>query len=174
MTRILYILDFLKENADSKAGKTCSLTNNLWIFINNEFIEIITNEKPELPYFHILHEGRYQDKNYVFEIEKFDKIVRKFPKETENTAYVDLKNFPFDFEIRTRQAGDIIQPFGLKGKQKLKKYLNGKKVPQHLKDSLLFLAHGNEILWAINLGISDKIKTVEKPTHKIKFYKKEP
>jgi len=172
-SRILYILEFLKENADSKSGKTCSLTNDLWIFINSEFIEIIDDKKPELPYFHILHEGRYEDKNYVFEIEKFDKIVRKFPKEYENTAYVDLKNFPFDFEIRPREDGDIIQPFGLEGTQKLKKYLNAKKIPNHKKDSLLFLTHGKEVLWAINLGISDKIKTREKPTHVIRFYKKE-
>ncbi len=171
--RILYIQDFLKENANSKSGKTCSLTENLWIFINSEFIEIINNEKQELPYFHILKEGKYENKNYIFEIEKFDKVVRKFPKEYENTAYVDLKNIPFEFEIRTRKDGDIIQPFGLDGTQKLKKYLNSKKIPNHKKDTLLFLTQGNEVFWAINLGISDKIKTRQKPTHVLKFYKKE-
>ena len=172
-TKILYILEFLRENFDSKSGKTCSLTNNLWIFINSGYIELISGEKPELPYFHILHEGKYEDKNYVFEIKKFDKIVRKFPKENEGIAYVDLKNIPFEFELRTREDGDFIQPFGLNGTQKLKKYLNEKKVPNHKKDSLLFLTQNKEILWAINLGISDKIKTREKPTHIIRFYKKE-
>ena len=172
-SRILYILNFLQENSGSKSGKTCSLTENLWIFINNDFIELVKDKKTELPYFHILHEGKYEDKNYVFEIEKFDKIVRKFPKDSEGIAYVDLKNFPFEFELRTRQDGDFIQPFGLNGTQKLKKYLNEKKVPNHKKDSLLFLTQDKEILWAINLGISDKIKVREKPTHIMRFYKKE-
>lgn len=172
-SRILYILNFLQENSGSKSGKTCSLTDNLWIFINNDFIELIKDKKTELPYFQILHEGKYEDKNYVFEIKKFDKIVRKFPKDSEGIAYVDLKNFPFEFELRTRQYGDFIQPFGLNGTQKLKKYLNEKKVPNHKKDSLLFLTQDKEILWAINLGISDKIKVREKPTHIMRFYKKE-
>jgi len=63
--------------------------------------------------------------------------------------------------------GDIIKPFGLNGTQKLKKYLNERKIPNHEKNGLLFLAQGNEILWAVGLGISDKIKVKTKPTHKI-------
>ncbi len=59
----------------------------------------------------------------------------------------------------------------MKGTQKLKKYLNEKKIPNHEKDNLLFLARNNEIFWAINLGISDKIKVTTKPTHIMKFYK---
>lgn len=171
--KISNVWEFLEENANLKSGKMYSLTTNLWIFINDNFIEIIDNKQEQMPYFHITREGRYENSGYVFEIEKFEKHVLKFPKEYENTAFVNLSRFPIDFEIRTRQQGDIIQPFGLDGTQKLKKYLNSKKIPNHQKDSLLFLAYDKEILWAINLGISDKIKVVSKPTHKIKFYKKE-
>ena len=79
---------------------------------------------------------------------------------------------PMPFELRTRQDGDIIKPLGSSGTQKLKKYLNTKKIPNHEKDNLFFLTQGNEILWAINLGISDKIKVTTHPTHRLKFYKK--
>ena len=82
-------------------------------------------------------------------------------------VYVDLSAVDFDFELRNRNDGDIIQPLGMNGHQKLKKYLNSKKIPNYQKDELLFLAQGNEILWAINLGLSDKIKVKNKPTHKI-------
>lgn len=171
-TKILNIFEFIKENSNSKSGKTCSLTNNLWIFVSSENIEIINNSKTIPPYFHITKEGKYENNGYIFEIEKFEKEIRKYPKDSDCLAYVNLKNFPIDFEIRTRQDGDIIKPFGLNGTQKLKKYLNEKKIPNHEKDNLLFLTQFNEVLWAIGLGISDKIKVTSKPTHRLTFYKK--
>lgn len=172
-TKILNILNFIKENSNSKSGKTCSLTTNLWIFTSDKHIEIVEKQVKLYPYFHITKEGRYENNGCIFELEKFDKNVIKYPNETDNTAYVNLSRIPIDFEIRPRIKGDIIQPFGLDGTQKLKKYLNARKIPNHEKDSLLFLAQGHEILWAINLGLSDKIKVVSKPTHRMKFYKKE-
>ena len=170
--KILNIFEFIKENSSSKSGKTCSLTDNLWIFVSEENIEIITGEKFLTPYFHITKEGKYENNGYIFEIEKFEKEVRKFPKDSDCLAYVNLKNFPLDFEVRTRQDGDIIQPFGLNGTQKLKKYLNEKKIPNHEKDILLFMTQFNEVFWAIGLGINDKIKVNSRPTHRLAFYKK--
>lgn len=172
-TKILKILDFIKESSNSKSGKTCSLTTNLWIFTSERFIEIINNCKKDFPEFKIQSEGIYAKANYIFELQTCNCIVDKFPKDTKNCAYVDLTDIAIDFEIRTRKDGDIIQPFGLSGSQKLKKYLNAKKIPNHEKDKLLFLTSGKEVLWAIGIGISDKIKVTTKPTHIIKFYKKE-
>lgn len=171
--KIQNIYDFIVENSTSKSGKTCSLTNNLWLFTSDKIIKVIRENQTQMTYFHITKEGKYQNNGYVFEIEKFEKSVKKYPKETDNTAYVDLSKYKFDFEIRTRQEGDIICPFGMKGSQKLKKYLNSKKIPNHEKDNLLFLTQDKEILWAINIGISDKIKVENNPTHRLKFYKNE-
>lgn len=172
-SKILYILNFLIENKTSKSGKTCSLTSDLWIFINENYFEVISKKSEKLPYFHILHEGIFENEGYIFELEKFEKDVRKFPQANDNVAYVDLSKFLINFEIRPRQDGDYICPYGMKGSQKLKKYLNAKKIPNHQKDSLLFLTNDNEVFWAINLGISDKIKVIGRPTHRMKFYKKE-
>lgn len=171
-TKILNILEFIHENSGSKSGKTCSLSENLWIFVSHETIEIITCSDFKIPSIRITKEGKYETSTYIFEIEKFEKEVRKFPKDSEGIAYVNLPS-PLDFELRTRLDGDIIQPLGMKGSQKLKKYLNEKKIPNHQKDKLLFLAQDNEILWAINSGISDKIKVTSKPTHRLTFYTKE-
>ncbi|MBQ8668478.1 tRNA lysidine(34) synthetase TilS [bacterium] len=170
--KILNIYEFIQENSNSRAGKTCSLTKGLWIFVSCENIEIIDKDKTQTPYFHITKEGKYENNGYIFEIEKFEKEVRKFPKDSDCSAYVNFKNLQLDFEIRTRQDGDIIKPFGLDGTQKLKKYLNEKKIPNHQKDNLLFMTQYNEVFWAIGLGISDKIKVNSKPTHHLKFYKK--
>ena len=168
--KIFNILEFIKENSSSKSGKTCSLTSDLWIFTSDKFIEIITQKTPLKPFIRITKEGSYKFDEYVFELEKFDKEVKKFPKDSEKIAYVQLSE-PIDFDLRTRLEGDIIKPFGLKGTQKLKKYLNEKKIPNHEKDKLFFLFFDNEILWAIGLGISDKIKITKKATHRMKFYK---
>ena len=67
--KILNIFEFIKENSSSKSGKTCSLTDNLWIFVSEENIEIITGEKFLTPYFHITKEGKYENNGYIFEIE---------------------------------------------------------------------------------------------------------
>ncbi|MCM1339007.1 MAG: tRNA lysidine(34) synthetase TilS [Muribaculaceae bacterium] len=169
--KIHSIREFINENKNSKSGKTCSLTNNLWIFVSDKYIEIITQNEQIPPYFHITKPGKYENNGYILELEEFTKPIRKFPPDTEMCAYINLNRTPLDFELRKRNEGDYIQPLGVKGTQKLKKYLNEKKVPNHEKDSLLFLCQGNEILWAAGLGISDKIKITDKPTHRIKLYK---
>lgn len=172
-TKILNIKDFIFKNAASKSGKTCSLTTDLWIFTNDKTIEIIDKKTKIMPEFKITKEGIYDIDGYIFELKKYTEPVRKYPPENENFAYVNLENINIDFEIRTRQDGDTIQPFGLDGTQKLKKYLNSKKIPNHKKDNLLFLTQKKEVLWAIGIGISDKIKVKTTPTHVIKFYKQE-
>ena len=84
----------------------------------------ITDKKSEIfQNVFINKEGKYEIGDYIFEIEKFSKNVKKFPKDNENIAYVNLENIDFEFELRQRQDGDIIRPFGMRGSQKLKKYL---------------------------------------------------
>ncbi len=171
--KILKITEFIKENSVSKSGKTCSLTSGLWLFVSDKIICTTKVRDYELPIVTINKEGKYTIGKYTFEIEKFNKTVKKFPPSQDDVAYADLSKLEFNFELRTRQDGDIISPYGLKGSQKLKKYLNEKKIPNHEKDNLLLLAQGKEILWAINLGISDKIKVVKNPTHRLKIHKRE-
>lgn len=170
--KITNILENILNNATSKSGRTCSLATNLWIFTNNQFIEIINKKNEKPPTLQIKKEGKYETQDYIFTLEKYDQKTAHFPKENENTAIVNLENFDFDFELRTRQNGDIIQPFGMAGTQKLKKYFNEKKVPQHEKSNILLLTQNKEVLWATGLGISDKIKVRTKPTHKLTIEKK--
>ena len=37
--------------------------------------------------------------------------------------FADMSNIKFPLTLRTRRNGDIIQPLGMQGKMKLKKYL---------------------------------------------------
>lgn len=163
-------LHFITCNRYSKSGKTCSLTIDLWLFVNEKEIKIIKKEEKEKNKINIFACGEYKISNYIFTINKQNEI-KNFPKDCENTALVNLEAFEINFTLRNRQEGDIIQPLGVSGTQKLKKYLNNKKVPNYQKDSLLFLCSGSEVLWAPSLGISDKIKVVNKPTHVLKLEK---
>lgn len=172
--KIMSILDFLKSNFDSKSGSRYSLTKDLWIFANSKYIYLITKthgdeNKNEIQ---ISKEGEYSvsGTNMTFLLEKYTQSGDiKFPSETALTAYVNLDEVGLDLTLRTRRDGDFISPFGMNGSMKLKKYLNSKGVSQHEKNELILLAKGSEVLWVAGVGVSNKLKVVNKPTHVVKL-----
>lgn len=168
---ILRIKNFIKTNCNSKSGKKCSITKDIFMFVNKNYFEIIRTNNAQLPGISIQNEGSYEIGSYIFSIEKCCQKPEKFPADSEYTAYASLPEI--DFTLRTRRDGDIITPLGTNGTQKLKKYLTNKKIPKHIKDEMLFLFKGNEVLWAIGAGISSKIKVETQPTHVLKLIKKE-
>ena len=104
--------------------------------------------------------GQYNFGDYIFELKEYDKC-------SDDGIKVDLSGIDFDFQLRTRKDGDVFYPLKGIGHQKLKKYLNSKKIPNHEKDEIFFLAYGKEILWGSSIGISDIIKAEKTPTHVI-------
>ena len=165
--RIRILHDFIADNSHSKSGRVCSVTSGYELFVSEKYIEFLRKKETEKFSIKINKTGEYKNGRVTVNICECDRMPDKIDKFSGGTVFVDFSSLDFDFEFRSREDGDIIQPIGMKGHQKLKKYLNSKKIPNHLKDELLFLASGNEILWAVNLGLSDKIKVKTKPTHKI-------
>ena len=41
---------------------------------------------------------------------------------------------------------------------KLKKYFINKNIPEHKRDEILLLCKGKEVLWAIGVGLSEKLR----------------
>lgn len=150
------IVNFINKNYDSKNGKTMSLNCDSFLFVNHNEIRLIQNN---------------DTLKYKLIIEKCTVKPSKFPPDSEGVAYVDLSLTGENFEWRNRNDGDFIHPLGLKGKQKLKKYLNEKGVPKDKRDKMLFLCQGTEVFWAPTLGISEKIKVKNNPTHILKLEK---
>lgn len=169
--KITSVVDFINTNSSSKSGKKASVTNNLWIFANREKFEFINSSTNSNSEIQINNEGSYKFDDCIFCLEKIDDNPETFPSDREFTAYIEADNI--NFTLRHRKDGDIIFPLGAKGSQKLKKYLNEKKIPNHEKDNIVLLCKKNEVLWAAGLGISEKIKVVNKATHVIKLFKKE-
>ena len=150
--KIENIQKFIQENKNSKSGKIITKTEKNTVEIN------------------ISKCGKYKFEDYIFSIEKYNEEITEFPHDTEYKAYISADEI--NFTLRHRKDGDKIQPLGSKGTQKLKKYLNEKKIPQHEKDKLIFLCKDNEILWAAGIGISEKIKVAQRPTHMLKLEKR--
>lgn len=170
--KIELIQNFIDANIDSKAGKVMSLSDDLQLFVNIGTIKVIQKSNAKIDdIIDIKNQGFYDFGNKVFVIIACKDLPDEFPEDSRNFAYIQIDKI--DFKLRTRRNGDIFAPIGLNGKhQKLKKYLNEKKVPQHEKDSLLFLCDEQEILWAPGLGLSDKIKVKTNVTHIIKLYER--
>ena len=159
------LTEFIKENSKLKNGKTISLTGKMFLFVSSSEIRVIKESTDKPVFKKIEKEGIYDIGKYIFTIKKYTTKTDKFPSDSENTALADLSKTKINFTLRTRQDGDIIKPLGCDGTQKLKKYLNAKGVPKDKRETIPFLYIGNEVIWAASLGISDKIKVTDKPTH---------
>ena len=166
--RIQILNDFIKDNKNSKSGKTCSITTDYNLFVNEKFFEAVLIENTPKLNCKIDKCGEYKIGNTTISITEFTQKPSKINIDNK-IIYADFSNFDFNFELRTRQDGDVIQPFGMSGHQKLKKYLNSKKIPNHEKNKLIVLAQGNEILWVCTQGTSEKIRVKVNPTHKLEI-----
>jgi len=165
-------LSFFKESSGLKSGNTLSLAKNSWLFVSSFEIRIInqiTADKiTDIIEINLDEETFFRPLNLMFKINKWqENIPEKFPKETAAKAYVDLNNVKLPLFLRTRREGDKIQPFGMKNKIKLKKYLINKGVPEFERDKLLLIANDEEILWVAGVGISELLRVNKIPTHEI-------
>lgn len=170
--KIVENLNFVKESSNLKSGNTISLQKNLWLFVSSSEIRIIdhiTSDKiPEITAVNINGDTFFSSLNLTLKIKTWEgESPEEFPKETDKKAYVDLNRVKLPLVLRTRREGDKIQPFGMKEKTKLKKYLINKGIPEFERDKLLLLANEDEILWVPNVGISELLRVNKIPTHEI-------
>ena len=218
--RIEELSNFIEKNKTSKSGKTISLSKDLWLFVNDKEIKVVTKPEKLNLEIKVNKEGEYEFGDKIFSIEAAKQLgsyaaknlevqraggqevrlfndsslseilqskqpdtvlspyrpialspeisyTSNFPHDSEFKAYISTDKI--DFTLRCRQDGDFIQPLGCKGKQKLKKYLNEKKVPKFEKDNIILLCKDKEVLWVSGYGLSEKIKVTDKPTHIIEL-----
>ena len=70
---------------------------------------------------------------------------------------IDVDKIPKTAVFRTRRQGDVITKFG-GGRKSLKDYLIDKKIPQRMRDKLLLVACGSEVLVICGVEIADSVK----------------
>jgi tRNA(Ile)-lysidine synthase len=169
--KINEVLSFIKDSSRLKSGNTLSLTKDCWLFVSIQIIKIINSIRANVVKSSVrvkLNEGTYHrelDKTLRIIPWESGKKPEKYPEESSNIAYVDLSSIKESLYFRTRLDGDVIQPFGMKGKMKLKKYLINKGIPEFKRDSLPILATDSEILWVVGVGLSELVRVENIPTH---------
>ncbi len=174
--RVEEVFKFIMEHAGSKSGKTFSIAKDAWLFVSSKEIKIIEHirSKPSETVLPVLYTGKtvHQELNVSLIIEKWQAgIPKKFPEESKNIVYADLSGIKGELSLRTRRPGDIIRPFGMQEKTKLKKYLINRGIPEHTRDEIPLLVEDKEVLWAAGVGISEKLRVKKVPTHIIKLEK---
>lgn len=173
-TKIQELLNFIAENQKSKTGKTLSVSNEQWLFVSHKYTYLVhtDNYKKIEEELTIKEPGVYEFAGkYKISILNNTHPVEKFPKAISSTAYADLSNTEFPLTVRTRRNGDIIQPFGMQGKMKLKKYFINKNIPEHDRDKIILICKDKEVLWAIGAGVSEKLRSKGIPQYKLETEK---
>ncbi len=173
-SKIQELINFISENRNSKTGKTLSITNDLWLFVSHKYTYFIHSDNYEKIEEEIKIEGTGEytiGGKYKVKIEKNNHKPEKYPKAISPEAYADIKDEMFPLTLRSRRNGDIIQPFGMQGKMKLKKYFINKNIPEHDRDKILLLCKDKEVLWAIECGVSEKLRAEDIPQYKLTLEK---
>ncbi len=172
--RIEDLFDFIEKNTGSKSGKTFSIARDLWFFMSGKEMKIITRTKAKSSDMAVPvsfeKETFHPGLNISIKIEEWiEAEPKRFPEESADIVFADLNGIDPDLYLRNRRPGDIIQPFGMKQKTKLKKYLINRGIPKHIRDEIPLLVNKDEVLWVVGIGISELLRTKTIPTHRIRI-----
>ncbi|MCR5262064.1 MAG: tRNA lysidine(34) synthetase TilS [Candidatus Gastranaerophilales bacterium] len=172
-SKVQEVLSFIADNNFSKTGKTLSITSDLTLFTSHKYTYMLNEEdtaKKNLREVIITGEGDFPFENKEnLVIKPCAEKIEHFPPKSARFIYADMTNISFPLVLRTRRDGDIIQPLGMQGKMKLKKYFINKNIPVYQRDKMLLLCKENEVLWIAGIGMSEKLRVNEVATHKIEL-----
>lgn len=106
--------------------------------------------------------------NLGFEIELLSIKNKPHFSKNQNIIFIDADKFHFPVAVRSWRDGDIFQPFGLKGRQKLSDFFNNEKVNRFEKQRVPILCIDNQIVWVVGYRADDHFKIDE---HTQYYYK---
>lgn len=80
------------------------------------------------------------------------------------TVYVDYARIAPPLTIRTPEPGDRIQPLGMSGMKKLKRYFIDRKIPLQIRRQVPLLTDSHSVVWIIGQQLSERVKITDKTT----------
>ena len=76
----------------------------------------------------------------------------------QNVACVDLEKLAFPLTLRNWQHGDRFVPLGMSTKKKVSDFMIDEKIPVNLKERVVVLQSGDDIVWIAGYRIDDRYK----------------
>lgn len=71
--------------------------------------------------------------------------------------------------VRSRQPGDRLQPYGMKGTKKVQDIFVDAKVPEHLRDAVPLLVCGEEVVWIPGYRIASRFAVPSKTANSLRI-----
>jgi tRNA(Ile)-lysidine synthase len=75
-----------------------------------------------------------------------------------NIAALDFEKLVFPLTLRKWKEGDWFMPLGMQRKKKLSDFMIDEKIPLNLKERLLLLTSGDDVVWVVGHRIDDRYK----------------
>lgn len=104
----------------------------------------------------------------------FEQLSRPEPKGSSlyhsDQAWFDLDKLVFPLVIRYFKPGDRMNPYGMRGTQKVKNLFIDKKIPSDMRSTIPILADGKSILWIAGIRRSNKAVLTEKTTRILRVH----
>ncbi|MDD3920925.1 MAG: tRNA lysidine(34) synthetase TilS [Eubacteriales bacterium] len=140
---------------DGKTGGKLALPNGQWAYTSYALICFgALPKKPEPFCVRLQMQGVTETPHGTFIAETVS--VRGICADNK-VAYLDADRLPKDTVVRSREAGDSIQPLGMRGTKALKDYFIDKKLPQWQRDVPL-ICSGQQVIFVPGCGISEKYR----------------
>ena len=135
----------IDEGAHIRKGQVVNLPDGLSLYHTGSRIHLVLSfcAAPQLPSVKVLP---YRDHA------SDGKTTQAFPKSLYSQT-----------TLRFRKSGDFIRPFGMDGTKSLQDYFTDRKVDKPFRDHVPLVCIGNEVLWAVGVGASEKLRTASNP-----------
>lgn len=147
----VHMQSILELAAKARAGKRINLARGLFAaVVYNKLMIGKTSDKKYNIESVALKNGRLSFAGYEFYCGRCEGV----PEYGQDAEYFDERSVE-GAVFRHRREGDVISPLGMSGTKRLSDYLSDRKVPLHMRDSLVLLAKENEALWVVGVGVSE-------------------
>lgn len=146
-----HLADMDRVAIAAKGGRKLSLPSGVIVIKKYDLMTITrVPEEPggEIAEISVDSCGSYVlDSGSTLSVERADSLPLDWMVIGTDTIFVDVKQLPFPWTIRSFMEGDRFTPFGMTGRKKIKDLFIDKKIPQAFRKCIpLFLCKG-EIFW---------------------------
>lgn len=162
---IIAVLSLIKK----QKGRSAAIGGNLQVVKEEETLIVKTTERKKKTNSVKIKIGETKKLNDT--AIKISTLKKSDVKKTKNgkLEFVSGDKLSNIFMLRIWKNGDRFYPLGMKGSKKISDFLNGQKVPFHIKKEQMVLTNSGRIVWVVGYRIDDRFKITTKTKKVIKL-----